>query len=86
MSILKIEDFKFSSSSIDEFFGKEPERKHTSSVKVRVANVNSLSGFKVVSADTLVHISQQDFWKLGKDNEGYFIERLVEDNEGPIKE
>lgn len=85
MSGPKIEDLRISGSSIDAFFA--PQRRQASAIvgKVRVANLNQLSGFQRVADDTLVRISQQDFWKLGKDDEGYFIERLVEDGEGPVK-
>jgi hypothetical protein len=44
-----------------------------------------LIGFSRVAEDTLIHLSQQDFWKLGQDNDGYFIERLVDDSGGPVK-
>lgn len=86
MSAPKIEDLRISSSSIDAFFAKEKPRTASAVVgKVRVANLSQLAGFSHVAEDTLVNIAQQDFWKLGKDSEGFFIERLVEDGEGPVK-
>ncbi len=86
MSGIKFEDFRCSSSSIDDFFAK-PKPIRTASVgKVRVAGLSQLAGFSVVSEDTLVRVSQNDFWKLGQDNEGYFIERLVNDDDGPLNE
>ena len=85
MSAFKIEDFRFSSSSIDDFFTPIRTAGVSSGGKIRVSNTHQLSGFQVVSGDKLIHLSQQDFWKLGQDNEGFFIERLVEDDISPVK-
>lgn len=81
-------DFRTSSSAIDAFF--EPERPANSKVasrsgKTRIASLSALAGFERVAGDTLVHVSQQDFWKLGQDDEGFFIERLVDDSSAPVK-
>lgn len=83
----KIEDLRFSSSSIDDFFADRPAQKaHTAaSGRVRVANLHQLAGFRLVAEDTLVRVSQQDFWKIGHDQDGAYIERLVDDEEGPVK-
>ena len=83
----KIEDLRFTSSSIDDFFADRPARKeHVAAAgKIRVANVHQLAGFRVVAEDTLVRVSQQDFWRIGQDADGTFIERLVDDENGPIK-
>ncbi len=83
---LKIEDFRFSSSSVDDFFG-EPKKVAASGspVKIRFASLQVLSGFQFISSDTLVRLSKNDFWKLGHDEEGDFIERLVSDDEGPVQ-
>jgi hypothetical protein len=87
MSTLKIEDFRFSSSSIDDFFEPSKKSLRTATMgKVRVGSVSQLSGFRFVADDKLVRLSQNDFWHLGQDESGYFIERLVSDDEGPIKE
>jgi hypothetical protein len=85
MSTLKIEDFRFSSSSIDEFFADLKPAARVSSSRIRVAGLHQLAGFEMLSDDKLVRLSQQDFWKLGQDNEGYFIERLVDDDAGPVR-
>ena len=85
MSDFKIDDLRFSSSSIDDFFNSTPKMKTASTGRIRVANLTQLAGFHVIAGDQLVHLSQQDFWKLGQDGEGYFIERLVDDGVGPIK-
>lgn len=82
--MLKIEDLRFSSSSIDDFYSP-PRRVASTTSKIRVASAADLSGFTHVAADQLVHISQQDFWKLGQDEEGFFIERLIDDSQGPVR-
>lgn len=83
---IKIEDLRYSSSSIDAFFDPPPAPRVASSGKVRVAGLMDLVGFSRVAEDTLIHLSQQDFWKLGQDNNGYYIERLVDDSTGPVKD
>jgi len=67
------------SSGIDDFFVSQAKR-------TRVASISDLSGYMFLSANKLVHIAQQDFWKLGHDENGFYVERLVEDNEGPVQE
>jgi hypothetical protein len=88
MSKFNIEDLRFSSSSIDDFFKSPEPRVHTSSTvgKVRVSGLHELAGFSFIAEDKLVRTSKQDFWQLGQDDDGYFIERLVSDDDGPIKE
>jgi hypothetical protein len=86
MSGLKIEDIRFSSSSVDDFFQEKKFRKSVAaSGRVRIASVHQLAGFHMVSDDQLIRLSQNDFWKLGQDSEGFFIERLVDDGSGPVK-
>lgn len=86
MSKPDVTDLRFSSSSMDDFFrGPQPSVRAASGGKVRIANLRQLAGFQQVSEDgTLVRMSQQDFWKLGQDDQGYFIERLVSDDDGPV--
>lgn len=81
----KIEDLRISGSSIDAFFAPTPRVASAVVGKIRISSASQLAGFHRVAENTLVRISQQDFWKLGQDEEGYFIERLVEDGEGPVK-
>ena len=81
----KIEDFRCSSSSIDAFFDPQPVLHVANVGKVRIGGLMDLAGFSHVADDTLIHLSQQDFWKLGQDNDGYYIERLVDDSTGPVK-
>lgn len=85
MSDFKFEDFRVSSSSVDDFIGDSSVRT-AGSGKIRVAGLHQLAGFQLIADNTLVHLSRQDFWQLGEDDDGYFIERLVSDDEGPIKE
>lgn len=82
---MKIEDLRYSSSAIDAFFNPAPPPRVAASGKMRIGNLQELVGFSHVSSDTLVHLSQQDFWQLGKDQEGFFIERLVDDSMHPVK-
>jgi hypothetical protein len=86
MSALRIEDVRFSSSAIDEFFSDLKPVPRVASGKVRISGLHQLAGFEAVSDDKLVRVSKKDFWRLGQDAEGYFIERLVNDDEGPIRE
>lgn len=88
MSKPDVSDLRFSSSSLDDFFAPaKPPTVRSASVgtKHRVASLHQLAGFSLVAEDTLVRVSQQDFWKLGQDGDGYFIERLVSDDDGPVK-
>jgi hypothetical protein len=84
MSKPNIEDLRFSSSSIDDFWAERPKAR-VASGRLRISGVGDLGGFSFVAEDTLVRLSQQDFWKLGQDENGHFIERLVDDAEGPVK-
>jgi hypothetical protein len=82
----KIEDIRFSSSSVDDFFQEGKFRQAVATTgRVRVASLHQLAGFQLLAEDRLVHLSQKDFWKLGQDDEGFFIERLVDDDSGPVK-
>ncbi len=93
MSGFKVEDIRFSMSSIDESFWKSDKPKEASkpvqkvaSGRIRVASAGQLAGFHFISSDQLVRLSQKDFWQLGQDSDGYYIERLVSDDEGPVDE
>ncbi|HEY8098934.1 MAG TPA: hypothetical protein VIE65_22960 [Methylobacter sp.] len=84
---MKVEDLRFSSSSVDDFFGETRRTASSSNLpKVRISSLQHLAGFQFVTSDTLVRLSKNDFWKLGHDEEGDYIERLVSDDNGPIKE
>lgn len=84
MSKLNIEDIRFSSSSVDDFFSPQSSPRVATSGKIRIASLRELVGFVHVAEDQLVRLSQKDFWKLGQDENGHFIERLVDDTDGPI--
>lgn len=53
--------------------------------RVKVASLKDLEGFERNSADQLVHISSQDLWALRKGEDGYFVERLFDDQGDPLK-
>ena len=76
-------------ASIDSFFQSPKNVSVSSSLsKIRFASMDKIlnnPGFIRVSNETLVRVSQNDFWKLGEDDEGVFIERLVDDDSGPVK-
>lgn len=77
-------DLGYISSSMDVFFEDDTKPRVASSGKVRISGVSQLSGFSIVSSDTLIRVSQQDFWHIGEDDEGHYIERLVSDDTGPV--
>ena len=53
---------------------------------VRVASLGDLTSFFTkVGSDTLIHKSTHDLWSLKRDAGGYVIERLFDDNGGPLK-
>ena len=85
---MKISDFSFAPSSQYSFFTTEKMTLiFDFRQKVRVASKDDLRGFLKVAKDKLIHMSSQDFWELGQDEDGsYFITRLADDSQGPIKE
>ncbi len=79
-------DLNSISSSVDMFFDDKPKNRIASSGKVRISGVSDLVGFSVVAGtDNLIRVSQADFWRLAEDEEGHFIERLVDDGQGPVQ-
>lgn len=87
MSNLKVEDVRFSGSSVDDFFSPPSQtRQRSASGRIRIGSVHELAGFHFLADDKLVRLSQKDFWRLGQDSDGYFIERLVSDDDGPVRE
>jgi len=79
MSSLNI-SFGSTSSLDDAFGGPRPV-----APRKRVSNVQNIPGFIQVASDTLIHIAQQDFWKIGYDQEGPYIECLIEDPNTPFR-
>lgn len=65
------------------------DRRHLRVARMRVANLGDLSDFMRVSGDDksaeLVHKSTKDLWSLAEDGDGWIIERLLSDEEGPLK-
>ena len=60
-------------SPVDSFFGRQS--------KIRLSSVDDLSHFIRIGADTLVHKSKKDLWKLTTDTQGkYVIERMFDDD------
>jgi hypothetical protein len=81
---MKIEDIRLSSSSVDDFFN--PPKSRQAGNRMRIAGLLDLAGFQFVADDKLVRLSKNDFWKLGEDENGSYIERLVDDDQGPVVE
>jgi hypothetical protein len=80
---IKIEDIRFSSSAVDDFFhprtASESPSTQAGAGKIRIAGLHQLAGFEPIADDKLVRLSKMDFWRLGEDDDGPFIERLVDD-------
>jgi len=71
------------STGLDALFEQAPELIRPTPRR-KVASLRDLSGFVRVSADTLVHKSQNDLWALKKEGEQFYIERLFDDGQ-PVK-
>lgn len=85
--MLKLEDIHFEDSSpIDDFYSPVSAPSFAQD-KIKIASTSDLKGFVRVASDKLVRISQNDFWKLAKDEETgeFFIERIADDMDGPVK-
>ena len=74
------------SSGMDSFLEDTPREKTASTGRIKVASLEDLKGFERVAEDQLVHRSNRDLWSLKKDPNGdFFIERLFEDSDKPLK-
>ncbi len=72
-------------SCVNEFPSKKMDfNMRTSSNVVRISSIHQLASFNVANDGKLVHVSQQDFWALKEDDDGFYIERLVDDRNGPV--
>jgi hypothetical protein len=71
-------------TGIDALLKHEP-RLVKASGRMRVASCKDLTAFTRVSEDTLVHKSDRELWTLRKEADGFVIERLFDDNGGPLK-
>ncbi len=67
--------------------GNRKARKAKNKQTFKVYNISELKGFvRVANTNTLIRISDQDFWSLKQAEDGsYEIERLVDDEGNPIK-
>ena len=72
------------SCGIDAVFESNPEMIRPPR-RMRLASLKDLSGFTRVSADTLIHKSQQELWSLQKEGDKFYIQRLFDDNGTPVK-
>ena len=52
---------------------------------MRVSSLGDLTDFLKVSKDVLVHKSTQDIWSFKKEGEDYIIERLLGEDDKPLK-
>lgn len=93
MADFKFESMETSASGLDAFFEREPQvispgpvpQTKKASVRRKVGSISDLNGFIRASSDTLVHKSTNDLWALRQEGEGYFIERLFNDDGAPLK-
>jgi hypothetical protein len=57
-----------------------------SSSRRKIGSLTQLDGFVRTASDQLVHKANQDLWSLQKGANGeFFIERLFDDQGGPLK-
>ena len=74
------------SAGLDALFQGQPQLVNPSGGRKRVASLQDLRGFTRISAETLVHKSNNDLWTLKKESDGkFYIERLFDDNGEPLK-
>lgn len=74
-------------AGLDALFEREPSmlKPLQKSARVRVASVGELKPFTRLSAETLIHKSDRDLWAIRKEADGFYIERLFDDNGNPLK-
>lgn len=64
------------------------DRKHLRVARMRVSSLGDLTDFMRFGGDKsseLVHKSTKDIWSLSEDGDGWVIERLLCDAEGPLE-
>lgn len=66
---------------------KTDRRASVEPTRIRVASVDQLDGFtRIANTDTLVRMSERDFWELKEDDEGELvIERLYDADGEPLE-
>ena len=74
------------SPGIDALFAENPQLVQPKRARTLIASCADLKAFTRVSAETLVHKSDQDLWALTKEADGkFYVERLFDDNGEPLK-
>lgn len=81
------------SVGLDAFLASNPQIvspvgnavKKVSGKRIKVGSLDQLNGFRRIDAETLVHKSTNDLWAIRKDSEDYYIERLFQDGDQPLK-
>lgn len=71
---------------IDALFAQHPQLVQATQNRRIVGSCSELMGFRRISAETLIHKSNNDLWTLKKEADGkFYIERLFDDNGEPLK-
>lgn len=83
-------DIKIASARTDVFESFFNDRANpiriASHGKTRISSLDQLVGMTRVASNVLIRHAQNDFWEIGEDENGFFIERLVDDTLSPVKE
>ena len=53
--------------------------------RTKVASIKDIDKFIRLSSDTLIHKSDRDLWSLKKEGDGFYVERLFDDNGEPLR-
>lgn len=82
-------------NGMDAFFASEPtivtptsgatKTAASKPMRTKVGSLQQLQGFQRISAETLVNRSTQDLWAIRKEADGFYIERLFNDDGTPLK-
>lgn len=73
-------------SGLDALFEREPAMiTPPKTARIRVASVQQLKSFTRLSAETLIHKSDNDLWTIKAEGSQFFIERLFDDHGEPLK-
>jgi hypothetical protein len=73
------------SPGLDALFAQEPQLVEAKKSRRMVASIGDLKPFTRISAETLVHKSENDLWALKEADGKFYIERLFDDNGEPLK-
>lgn len=86
-SVSNSQDFQLSyedeeESTLSEFFKKKKAKKYIVKKAKNLQTSLDKKGFRVLTANLLIHKSTRDLWKLTQDDKGqYLIEKLFEEEE-----